>query len=336
MHNYYFSVRQTHKFFEKDYSYANAVFSPILIDNKVGPYGGNGISLNSNLATVKCFSEAIERRALMFPTVNVNKKYLAYDIVTGTKKYILGQKVGYNLKGDSTGTATHIDPYNAIEHAIGELIEKNALLRMWYKLDIKDVSHIGWMPSMNEIIKVNFLINDFFFPYYVVLAVSRDKNDFLHCGLGFSLESIDKAKKAAFEEMKLIWFQNDIEKMNPGSSLTYSEDESVYWNWTKDQQKHVKKLIDIGRLKKYCVSGRVRPKNIVSLGKMLGSSISNIYVIFISDPLFKGPFSTVRCFSNELVSCVPNKNMLLRLLSNTSINFINREDIESSVDCPIV
>lgn len=272
----------------------------------------------------------------MFPTIKCNQKYLAYDIITKTKNYILGKDLGYNSRMDSTGTATHINSYCAIIHAIGELIEKNALLRIWYKQDVKNISDIGWNPSMNNSEKTYFLLNDFFFPYYVVFAATKDNTNFWHCGLGFSLGNLDKAKKAAYEEMKLIWFQNDIDKLNPDSPVKLNSDILVYWRWTESQKIHIDNLIKNAQVKSFFELNNFDIENIEDIGNLFTHSLKNLYIVFIPDPMFSGSFSTIRCFSRDLISCVPNKNLLTKLLTSSSIRFISKKDVKNNIDCPIV
>lgn len=334
MNSVYLSARQTYKFFSMDYSYSRILFNPILFNNKISPCGGNSIDQNKDLSMIKSFSEAAERRVVMNPTVNYNKKYAAFDLITKSTKIVLGYIIGYNQEKDSTGTATHIDAYQAIIHSVGELIEKNALLRMWYRYDVINVSDLGWHP-LNDT-KTIFLVNNYFIPYYVVLSAKKDKLNYWHCGLGFSIDSLNKAKKAAFEEMQLIWFQNNIDKLNPNSPTQFNNDMSVYWNWTDKQKQHMNTIVNMKNKNAFLFNNTNELKNIEELGKKLSDSFRHIYIVYLKDFLFKEPLVTIRSFSNELISCVPKKEVLMKLINEQDINFIDIQDITDSVDCPIV
>lgn len=336
MNNFYISVQHTNNLFKKDYIYARTLFNPILFQNKIGPHGGNSTSKSLNLSLIKSFSEAIERRSLMLPTVQADKRYKAYDMVTGKSKFLPGNILGYDYFTDSTGTATHINSFKAIEHAVGELIEKNALLKIWYSFDAKNISKIGWNPPAQYKEKTVFILNNFFFPYYVVLAAYKDADNFWHCGLGFSSNNVNTAKKAAFEEMRLIWFQNEIDKVNPNSPVKFNKDILVYWRWSQSQIDHMDKLISRASKCVHLNLNSQKISNIDVLGRLLSQKIQHLYITFIPDSLFNGPFSTIRCFSNELVSCVAKKDVLLELLNRKSISFINLTNIKNNVDCPII
>lgn len=77
-------------------------------------------------------------------------------------------------------------------------------------------------------------------------------------------------------------------------------------------------------------------ENIEDIGNLFTHSLKNLYIVFIPDPMFSGSFSTIRCFSRDLISCVPNKNLLTKLLTSSSIRFISKKDVKNNIDCPIV
>ncbi|MGM9915763.1 MAG: hypothetical protein ACI31U_11145 [Lactobacillus crispatus] len=331
MLNFYISASQTYNLFRHDDIYSRATFNSILVDNMFSPNGGNAISTDSSLSLVKAFSEACERHALIIPTTNPQKKYVSYDVITNRIKYVSGSKLGYNYQTDTTGTATHLNITSAIKHSIGELIEKNALLRMWYKNDVENISDIGWQPNNQKTI---FLLNNFFFPYYVVLAAYKDENQYWHCGLGSSLENVSVAKQAAYKEMNLMWFQNNIDKVN--FSLSKKHNKTLYWKWDSKQIQHMDKLSSLNQVKKHHYFPIRDPKNIHELGLLLSCTLKHIYITLITDNLFNKPLLTVRCFSDELISCVVQKSLLVKLLQNSSVNFISVKDLKNKVDCPIV
>lgn len=330
MLNFYISASQTYNLFKEDYIYSRATFNSILVNNMLSPNGGNAISRKSNFSLAKAVSEACERHALVIPTTNPKEKYVSYDVITNKIKYVSGYKIGYNYQADSTGTATHLNMFSAIEHSIGELIEKNALLRMWYKNDIKNISTMGWQPNNRKTI---FLMNNFFFPYYVVLAAYKDENQYWHCGLGSSLKSVDIAKQKAYEELNLMWFQNNIDRVNVSLSKKYNK--TLYWKWNSEQIQHMDMLSSISHVRRNKCSGH-DPKNIHELELLLSCTFKHMYVVLITDDLFNKPLLTARCFSDELISCVVPKFQLLKLISNNSINFISLKDVKNKVDCPIV
>lgn len=332
MLNFYISGSQTYHMFKKDDIYSRVTFDSILFNKMLSPNGGNAISVDSNLSFIKSISEACERHALIIPTTNPSKKYVSYDVITNKIKYVSGYKIGYNYQTDSTGTASHLNIFNAIEHSIGELIEKNALLRMWYMNDVKNISNVGWRPNSRKNI---FLLNDFFFPYHIILAAYKDKNQYWHCGLGSSLKNINIAKQNAYREMKLMWFQNNIDRAN--SSLSKKYNKTIYWKWNLEQIQHMDRLSSINYVKKREYFSVNNPKNIRELGLLLSHTFKHMYIVLITDSLFSRPLLSVRCYSDELISCVAQKFLLLDLLiSNKSINFISLKDLENKVDCPIV
>lgn len=331
MFNFYISASQTYHVFKKDDIYSRATFNSILFNNMFSPNGGNAISIDSSLSLLKAVSEACERHALIIPTTNPKKKYASYDVITNRIKYVSGYKIGYNSQTDSTGTATHLNLFSAAEHSIGELIEKNALLRMWYKNDVKNVSSIGWQPNNRKNV---FLLNDFFFPYYVIIAAYKDKNQYWHCGLGSSLKSVNIAKQKAYEEMNLMWFQNNIDRIN--FDLSKKHNKTLYWKWNPEQIQHMNKLSSINHVKKNKCFSDHDPKDMHELGLLLSCTFKHMYIMLITDDLFNKPLLTVRCFSDELISCVPQKSLLLELISNKSLNFITLEDLKNKIDCPIV
>lgn len=329
--NLFISINQTNKLFNSDYTYSQATFSPIIYKNSFSPTGGNSISSSELLSLKKAISETEERHATIMPTIHSQVKYPAFDIISGNIDTLSGESLGYDTVHDSTGTATHTNAFKAISHAIGELIEKNALLQIWYKGKAKNISKIGWQPPKFFIDHTYFLYNDFFTPYHVVLSVYEDKNHYFHCGLGFSNKNINLAKKAAFEEMRLIWFQNNIDKMNPSINNFISE----YWQWSNTQKRHLKEIISKSSLSTY-LPASLNITSLSELGKELSISLRHLYIVYLPDTIFSRNLITIRCYSNELVQCVATKDNLLKILTNNKLKFITKQNVKNIVDCPIV
>ncbi|WEV43866.1 YcaO-like family protein [Lactobacillus sp. ESL0684] len=333
----YIKVGQTYKFFEKDFVYTDVKYGPKLFHDKIGPSEGNAVSQHSFESFKKALSEAIERRILMYPVINLDKKFSFYDLVTGKKGMIVSSELGYSKYIDSTGVAAHTNPEKAIIHAICELIEKNALSRIWYKDDAINVTKIGWQPESPFNKETYFLLNDYFSPLIVVVSAYKDTDEMWHCGLGCVPYSLNDAKKAAFDEMKMIWFQNNVYKLFSNTNKYVSQQmQSTYYNWTDRQRKHLSFLLQHSK-KKYSVLSR--NKNINSLSRIileLSKTVKHLNIVYLPSSLFKGELSVVKCFSPNLISHVPNKEIYKDKLRNNDYNFIDYADVTDSINCPIL
>lgn len=335
--NTYFSIGKTNRFFKKEYIYSESKFGPIVISNKISPISGSAISIKNNNAIKKSLSEAVERRILMQPIIS-NKKYRSYDLITGSKGWVDSEKLGYAINIDSTGTASHTNVEKAIIHALEELLEKNALMRIWYKKEIFNISQIGWEPDYPFSKNTIFLLNTFFFPFLTVVSACKDEKGFWHCGLGCALNDLNKAKKSSYEEMKLLWHQDNTYK-SFARNYDYVEKHVnlfTYYKWDNSQLLYMDEVVKnaLPYLKK--MKFEHKSLTLKSIGKQLSKKINHLNVIFFFDSLFKGTEFSVRCISNELISSIPTKKVCEKKIKSDELHLITLKDLNVHPECPII
>ncbi|QYN59367.1 hypothetical protein GYM68_09005 [Lactobacillus panisapium] len=335
--NTYFSIGKTSLFFKKDPVYSETKFGPIVLFNKISPTSGNAIANSEHNAVKKSLSEAVERRILMQPIIK-KQMYKSYDLITGSSKWINWKSLGYGSSVDSTGTASHTDVKLAIIHSLEELLEKNVLIRIWYKKEAYNISQFGWKPDYPYSKNTIFLINTFFLPFVTVVSACKDKNGYWHCGLSCTLNDVNKAKRASFQEMKLLWNQDTIYEPYADNYDYVKKHINLftYYTWSQNQKLHMESLVKNAPVYHKKIDFGYKTMTLSSIGMELSKKINHLNIVFLADSLLKGTDFSVRCVSDELISSVPTKRVCEEKIRNKKLKFVTLKEIREHSECPIL
>lgn len=308
----------------------------------IGPKGGGGIAYDKKTAILKSFSEAIERRSLLFGSTNINGESLAINLKNLQKKQIDHNLTKYNDSNpvvDTTGTAVHYNSDTAVYNALTELLEKNAIFLFWYGKKAYQLNSLNKSPYYygldDEVFNFKYYVQDFFNPLLVVICICEDTiNNIVHFGVGSSLD-LNEAVEKAQSELVLLKKNRELEMIYNTSSprenhinvyhqiikyLKEFESSDIYSN--SDFKKYEKKMnyydkIDI-------------------LIKELPEWIEELYLTILNQKAFAKLIS-VKISSPQLITCLPIKrNLNLDLTVNFKTLNLNQLDLNLLPDCPIV
>lgn len=314
-----------------------------VIDNEgyIGPTGGGGISLKKQNSILKSFSEAVERRSLLFGAKEHRNKFSqAFDLVNNCIIEIPSFLTLYHKENpivDTTGTAVHYNINNAIYNALTEVLEKNSTFLFWYgkkgyKLNCKEKSFYTDRMKKNNV-NISFFVQDFFYPLIVVFCVCEDKiSNYTSFGIGsgFTLdEAIEKARAEAY-----------FLKRDKSLEIVYNLNKNVNYNF--QDSKHLKSYMKFfEELDDYIINEN--SNELVNIDERLRNLIENfpawiqnIYVVMIKQKINHN-LSSVKVMSENLICCVPSKkNLNLKLQINQQTINLDEIDLTIIPECPIL
>lgn len=322
--NKYNRIKNLSNSFLDSYNIVNSSLQVIKVNGLIAPYDASAIDVNLQIAYCKSLNEFYERSRLAFLTFKSKTELSCYDVISKNVKVFPSNSIGYGTNEhfgymDSTGTASGTESKKIYNKALLELIENNDLLVFWYKkygykinLDISIISYIKKLGIIGEvkIYMTNYISN----AYTIIVFILHNKK-VKATGIASSLIIMDAVKKA-LEESKLLL--------------------SIYTgcNYSPFNRTDNKSYVD------YIRSFEILPSlNIANIEKhneiSLVDWVKTLYIAVLNTKYFQKNI-TIRCFSEELISCLPTyANMAC--LSNKEIlkqiSFIFNDDIP---DCPVV
>lgn len=304
-------------------------FSTIKIDNKLSPCTPSAIDLSKYNVYKKIYQEFLERYRIACNMNNYSKiesfNPLMKKVIKNNRHvigYLYNNEYGFM---DTTGTASGIYSKRLKEKALLELIEKNEAMLIWYlekgckiiiNQQIKDlINSIGFYSeeiyifSSSNLCNLNtFLIILFHNEKVIATGVSIDKDS-------------SKALYKSLLEAKLI------------EALYMDENISSYNKFTKNDYEIIYKYV------KYLSNnmGNVYFKKDIKQEIILASWINSIEFAILNTKLNQ-EFITLRCFSKQLLNCIPNKEYIIKCINKdifTEYN-VNKNYIVDKPDSIIV
>lgn len=325
-----------------EYNCQHITFSRIggfLRNGYIGPDLGCAVSNSKITSFIKSFSEAVERRALMYGGISNNNRVETWDIVKEQKSYLPYEMTTYSIKKpypiDTTGSAVHKDSKKAVYNAIKELIEKNALFLLWYgKMGIKIRK---WQYSDNVFYnllkkkyeKVIVVLNDYFHPLKVVVTFAYNIGEIPIGGIGASF-NLNEAINISLSEMYLINYEKEF-------IIHYKTKYISRYKYSKDKvDEYLEYIGGYDELRSYNNEeneGLLNECNTVTnIIECLPSWVTNLHVVYLPQTL-NTKLKCVKVFSYDLFNHIPIKEFInIEGKINSVIDF-GKSDLDSSLDC---
>ncbi|MBN8194218.1 YcaO-like family protein [Bacillus sp. NTK074B] len=307
----------------------------IIKNGYASPNGANAIAPSKQLSVKKAFSEILERRNLLLGgSVSKEDKVPTWDIVGNKSSYLPYEYTTYQTEGpfpsDTTGTATHFNSIDAVEIAVKELLEKNALFLFWYgkvgkRLEINsDILNLTIHKHLErEIDDLKMFVNTSFGHLKVVFTILLKKGSIISCGIGTSF-SIEEAIKKSLEESYILKWQKEfnnilsLEFMNVAPDTINHESQMEYLE-------HLSQLPIYTRQSDDEVNSGIYP--------CIPSWVTNMHVIMLQNKLYPS-LKCVKVFSTDLYNHVP-LHQYIKATQKINIQTINLSESEilSIPDC---
>ncbi|MBE2941428.1 YcaO-like family protein [Anoxybacillus flavithermus] len=279
----------------------------------VSPNGANALSISRQLSIRKSFSEMIERRSLLLGgKTNYKDQVPTWDMVRNIPSFLPHRYTIYQTEGlyisDTTGTATHTDSRKAIQTAIQELLEKNALYLFWYgkkgyKLKLKNYKND--IPSLyfNLLRSMEFVklfVNDTFYPLFVVFVALCTHQKDIYTGIGSSF-LLTCAIQKAIEEAYVLKWQKEFNYILNTNYLGKDSSAQV----KSDIQ--LEYLLEMDALPYYISSDRTYSDG--DIRDCFPKWLTNLHIIMLQNELYP-LLKCVKVFSLDLYNHVPIKQYL--------------------------
>jgi len=308
----------------------------VIRGNSIGPETGSAVGFNKNETMIKAASEAIERRSSMIGPLNISTvddtKVETWNLVKKCKD-ILDVKYTRLYKNitDTTGTAIHIKSSYAIQNAIKELFEKNALFLFWYgkignRIEEKYYFKNKYYKFLSESgFQVSVFINNYFNPLNTLIVMVYKEEDLFLCGLGTNTNPFI-ALDHAFEEAYLIGYMQYYAILGG-----HQADKNL--SWSKEKINHLKKLNTIDMLELNSI--RYGEFNLNNFIQDLPNFVDELHLIFL-EQFLNNKLKCVRVYSKDLINCLPlKKNIDLNVTINQNTIQLNKRDLENHPECPM-
>lgn len=272
------------------------------VDSILTPYGktpsdSNSIDLKKDIGIIKLYEEANERKRLASGILK-NNNCIVFDYLNKCWKEYPSRYYSYGFNDkygfvDTTGTASGYISKNVVMKGIEELIEKNEMALFWY---LKKGYYINSDAVINSLIQKHNLkskeIGIFeckslsnMYAYFVLLF---DDRRFVASGACASLNS-DIALQGALGEAKLLEWQNFNNSRSTAAKLNEKEFQSIYNYYlilkkrSKYYSRHISETLKFNDW-------------IKTLDIAILNTIDNRKSV------------TIKCASEELLSCIPRKS----------------------------
>ncbi|MBE1553289.1 YcaO-like family protein [Sporosarcina limicola] len=312
-----------HKSFYPSYSKASC----LLIDGHTSPDGANALDQSKIMSLKKSFSELLERRNLLLGGYgNQDKLVPSWNLVTDAVELLPYSSTVYQATGenpsDTTGTATHKNSSAAIEIAVMEILEKNALFLFWYGKIGKRI-HVDESIIALEIFQhlkeqnnsIDLYCNMSFNSLFVVFVVLKKTNSIIYTGIGTSY-CISKAIKKALEETYLLkWHKESNNIIAEDYFNTIVEPGNI--SIKNDYLSEFEKLPFLGPevFKEY---KKPDPKS------FFPEWLSDLHIIFLRNSIYPS-LKCIKVFSSELYNHVPLKKYII-LKRKVNLQTINIDE----------
>lgn len=312
-----------------NYKIGSGLFSTVKIDNKLSPYTPTAIDLSRHNVYKKIHQEYLERYRVAHNTNN----FLKLESFNPFEKKICTHNrniLGYGFNDeygsmDTTGTASGFYSNILKEKALLELIEKNEIMLIWYLakgynvLIEQDISNlikcIGFYSEEIYIFCSNNLCN---ITTFAVFLFHNEK--IVSTGINADKDSKQALFKALLEAKLLETYYRDS-TISPYKIFNKDDYKEIY-EFIKNLSKKMKSTSFVEDVKREII---------------LSPWISSIEFALLNTKLHQD-YVTIRCFSKELLNCVPGKQNILRSLDKLIFKKYNIDEnaILSNTQCVIL
>ncbi|GAB3808696.1 YcaO-like family protein [Virgibacillus kimchii] len=335
-YDYLFNI-PSNIFLQEKYYLSYSYFGKVVDNNgNVSPSGCNAIASNKKESFIKSMSESLERRSLMFGgyrNEQTEENYIkAWNILNNEEKLLPYHYTRYSVTPpyviDTTGTASHFKSEQAVNNAIREILEKNALFLFWYgkegyklKTNYFDKNTYYKRLRLNEFC-VEVYTNYYFAPLISVFSIIK-KGNLIYAsgaGTGFNIEeAIDKSLSEAY---LLTWQNITVGNIQSFNSSYHMECINYLNNFIEGSYKFIKGY------------GETNERKLIL--KSIPHWVEDLYVILLNKSIFT-QYKTLKVFSTYLNNHIPLKSRL-NLRQPININTINltQEDLKKIPDCIII
>lgn len=301
------------------------------VGNYVAPSGCNAIDNNKTKVLLKSFSESLERRSLMAGGHSEDGYHVVtYDLISNEISKLPLCLTQYNNFTDNfidtTGTAAHYCGKTALNKALTELFEKNALFLFWYGKLGKCLSEDLYenIPVYKKIrharLETKLFLNKSFDPLKVIITFIY-KDDFIYSsGVGSSLNVFDAISHSLNEAFLLMWENNFKENM-------YNiPDRNIEKNYHKQCLNHITSIENATD-----IISSISTKDLISSERILDcvpAWVTELHVINLKNTLFP-KIKCVKIYSPDLNNHIPQR---ARININTKINRMTLQMSETHLD----
>ena len=306
--------------FSKDY-HSITRLSKITINGKKGPIGGTAKDINPKKALIKSVAESLDRRSSML-WFNNNSCTQAFDILE--HKVVEVSKSFFALNDletvqDTTGSAAHIISEAAVNNAILELLQKNALIDIWYNKNSERLVQNN----------VKFLVSTIFTPSIHILAMQEDVHRvFFSMGSGVTVE---EARNNAIDELDVLRVQKSRFNQQYGEErdFEYSMDISGQKTYFLSLYNNSPQYID--NLESFSNKQSAHFKNQLLIDS-LNSATKHAYIRLLPNERVDR-FCVVRVVADNLINVVPYKKLMMKY-PKQYLTGVSQSKILKSVDIP--
>lgn len=303
-----------------EYKIGYGTFNSIKIDDKLSPFRPTAIDSSTYKTYIKVHQEHLERFRIAH---NFRNEEYVQSFNPITKEIIKHKRdvIGYDFNEeygimDTTGTASGLKGDMLKEKALLELIEKNEAMLIWY-------SDMGYTVLINEYVKK--LINRIGFDsenlfifcssnlcnLTTFLVLIFDEGKIVSTGVAIDKDTKIGLEKALLEAKLAETFYKDTE-VSPYKPYTMREHNLTY-----------RFVLELANNKKaISFTEDVQDEIVIS------PWIESIEFAILNTKSYQD-YVTIRCFSKELINCVPDKNGILLSINKKIFKrySINRDDI---------
>jgi len=285
-----------------DYKISTGILSTVKTGAELSPYYSAAIDLSKHIAYKKMHQEHLERYRIAHNMKN-QSEVMSFDFIKGEicthNRSVLGY--GFNQEYgvmDTTGTASGIYSNLIKEKALLELIEKNEAMLIWYlqkgmnvlidKYTKQLIKKIGFHSEELYIFSSNNICN---LDTFVVLLFHNKRI----VGTGVSIDKNSKIglTNALLEAKTMECVYTGLEA-SPFNVCTSSDHKRIY--------EYVNNIS--------VNMGTTNLKEKVNENIIISSWVTSIEVAILNTQKFQ-EYATIRCFSKEMLNCVPCKKNIL-------------------------
>lgn len=295
-------LRLNYNHFNDNLNISCGILEMIKVGKKILPYTQSAIDKKKDIAYLKAYNEYLERVRIGFN--GASDGYVDYiNLLTSSVGKTKREYLGYGANEafgmmDTTGSASGLSSNRVVQKAKNELIEKNELLLFWYKrqgfsLEIDDVvirtiNSIGFASQQIFLFACNSILDS---PTFVVILFN-DENTLIATGVSYS-GTYHHSFIGALYEAKLLERINLETAYSPYSAISPEIHNEVY--------QYVCRLRDT--LPKRTLANFVETK-----AATLPRWLTSLNVAVLNTKGFQREL-TVRCFSSDLLNCIPLKDI---------------------------
>lgn len=321
------NIMIVNNFYLNDYTSVWGKIEANIIEGYLMPNSCSAVAKNISVGLAKQYNEYLERYRIGLNTF-CDEELVCFNLLQKEEIKINRKEIGYGISErwgllDTTGTASGYGTKKIINKAVSELIEKNELALFWFKTmgnSIRNCSIINKKIAEFGLQKRNIFIfsaSNISSATAIMVIIFDEKRNYLASGIALDI-SPDIALHNAMAEAKLQLIINAV-NYNTSFVLNEKENKAIYSHIL--YLKESTKMIEFSELRK-AEKLQVKPW------------IANIYIALLNSH-YNQITTTIRCFSDYLMNCVPTIDNINKCENNIIVSKYNLLDMSKKVDCII-